>query len=176
MLVDSIFFSKLRYCLQLFTNTWGIETMDERETRYNGFTQANLRSLQVLQNKILRLMTESGYDTPTTELLQKANMLSINQLGAYYTLVTLFNIKKSGKPEYLANRLGFDGNNDFVSKRTSNNLKVNFRLDRGREGMLYWGSKLFNSLDPSLKIENSEKLFKKKAEQWVLRKIPAIPY
>ena len=122
-------------------------------------------------------MTESSNDTPIIELLQKANMMSVNQLSAYYTLVTVFNVRKSGKPQYLADRLGFNGNTENEAHRRGHNItNVDFRLARGREGMLYRGTKLFNSLDPTLKLENSAQLFKKKLTEWVLRKIPPIPY
>ena len=163
--------------MQLFVNTWGIETMAENEARQNAFTKSNLRSLQVLENKVLRLMTGSSNDTPTIELLQKANMMSVNQLSAYYSLVTVFNVKQSGKPQYLADRLGFNGNIENEAHRRGHNISnVDYRLARGREGMLYRGTKLYNSLDPTLKTENSAKLFKKKLTEWILRKIPPIPY
>ena len=68
VLVDGIFMTKLLYCLQLFGNVWGIETTGEIEPRQNLFTKANLRSLQVLQNKVIRLMTGCWYNTHTEEL------------------------------------------------------------------------------------------------------------
>ena len=169
--------SKLMYCLQLFGNVWGIETMDETETRQTSFTKANLRNLQVLQNKVLGLMTDSGYNTPTSELLKKSEMLSINQLVAYTTLVSIFKIKKSQKPRYLAERFGFLNQNEIsINRRQGNTNSIYFKLARSREGMVYQGSKLFNSLDPSLKMETNEKRFKKNVKKWILNEIPQIPY
>ena len=177
ILVDGIFMSKLMYCLQLFGNVWGIETMEDTETRQSSFTKSNLRSLQVLQNKVLRLMTGCGYNTHNTELFEKSGMLSVNQLIAYTTLVSIFKVKLSGKPQYLADRLGVFEQHDMVNNRRNGNVKkIYFRLGRGREGMLYQGSKLFNSLDPSLRMETKVTKFKQKVKEWIRRKIPQIPY
>ena len=104
-------------------------------------------------------------------------MLSVNQLIAYTTLVSIFKIKISGKPAYLAQRLSFLGQNDRVNnRRNGNSTNIDFRLARGREGMLYRGSKLYNSLDPSLKTESKVNKFKFKLKDWIFRKIPQIPY
>ena len=122
-------------------------------------------------------MAGCGYNIPTSELLNKTKMLSINQLVAYTTLVSVFKIKKSHKPRYLADRLGFlNQNNRLINRRRGNTYNIDFTLSRGREGMLYRGSKLFNSLDPSLKMESNEKKFKAKVKEWILDKIPQIPY
>ena len=169
--------SKLLYCLQLFGNVWGIESIGEVELRQNLFTKANLRSLQVLQNKVMRLMTGCGYNTCTEELFNMTGMLSFNQLVAYTTLMSIFKIKLSGKPTNLAHRLGFDGQNDRVNNRRNGNIiNLNFRLARGREGMLYRGAKLFNSLDPSLQTESKIGQIKSKLKDWISQKIPRIPH
>ena len=156
--------SKLMYCLQLFGNVCRIQTMGETETRQTSFTKANLRNLQVLQNKVLRLMTDSGYNTPTSEFLNKSEMLS-----CVHNISLSFKIKKSQKPRYVAKRFGF-------LKRQGNANNIYFKLSRSREVMDYQGSKLLNSLDPSPKMETNEKRFKKNVKKWILNEIPQITY
>ena len=68
--------SKLRYCVQLFGNVSGIGTMEEGETRKHAFTKANLHNLQILQNKVMRLIAKCGY-----------------QIIAHTSLVTIFRVK-----------------------------------------------------------------------------------
>ena len=164
--------SKLMYCLQLFGNVCRIQTMGETETRQTSFTKANLRNLQVLQNKVLRLMTDSGYNTPTSEFLNKSEMLS-----CVHNISLSFKIKKSQKPRYLAKRFGFLNQNEkSLNKRQGNANNIYFKLSRSRKGMDYQGSKLLNSLDPSPKMETNEKRFKKNVKKWILNTIPQIPY
>ena len=84
--------------------------------------------------------------------------------------------KKSGEPVYLANWLGFTQplNQNIGGRRRQNINCVNFRLAWGREGLLYHGSKLWNSLDIHLKNKPSITAFKKKSRNWVLENIPAL--
>ena len=92
-LVDGMFMSKLRYCVQLFGNVSSIGTMEEGETHKHAFTKANLHNLQILQNKAMRLIAKCGYKTPVVELLRKTDFLSVNQIIAHTSLVTIFCVK-----------------------------------------------------------------------------------
>ena len=122
-------------------------------------------------------MTGCGYNTRTEELFKMTGMLSVNQLVAYTTLISIFKIKISGKPTNLAQRLGFHGQNDIVNNRRNNNvINLDFRLARGREGMLYRGAKLFNALDPSLQTESRIGKIKSQLKDWIALKISQIPH
>ena len=179
MLVNGIFMSKLMYCVGVFGSLRGLNTRNETEVRHNSFTKANLRALQTLQNKVVRLMTGHGYDTPVVELFKDCDLLSVNQLIASSTLNSIFKIKLSSEPVYLAERLGFGSEqpnrNGNAAHRNRPDTQINFKLTRGREGMLYCGGKLWNALDDSLKREKSEIRFKKLIKIWVRQNIPLIP-
>ena len=129
----------------------------------------------------MRLIVRCGYGTPVTELLQKTNSFSLNQLIAYRTLTTVFKIKKSGEPRYLAKQLGFDRQQDANSgilahRRRHDITTVDYSLAGGREGLLYRGSKLWNSLDLTLKMEGRVGMFKKRLREWILAEIPPLPW
>ena len=96
ILVNGIFMSKLLNGLQIIGNVWSEDTLDGSNLRNNSFTKGNLHSLQVLLNKVLRLQTGLGYDTPIAQLLEESKMLSVNQLVAYTTISTVYKIKQSG--------------------------------------------------------------------------------
>ena len=97
----------------------------------------------------------------------------MNQLVAYMTIMTVFKMKKSGEPTYLASRLGF--NNEGGRRLRHQNINVNFKLARGREGFVYRGKYLFNALPLSTKTEEKVGRFKKLAKRWVQQNIPAVP-
>ena len=93
-------------CVTAWVSISGLDTMQDGDTRHCSFTQASLRALQQLHNKLLRLLLGHGNDIPTLQLLEESNMLSVNQLIALSTLTTLFKIRSSGEPRYLADQLG----------------------------------------------------------------------
>ena len=74
MIAQGIFYSKLGYCLPLFSNTWGLETYKDGNTRSSGFTKEDNRKLQVIQNQVARLLVnkedlQGKQNIPTKELL-----------------------------------------------------------------------------------------------------------
>ena len=122
----------------------------------------------------MRLMTGSGYDTPVIELLQKTNSFSVNQLIAYKTITTIFKIKQSGEPRFEKQQ---NINGGIIAHRRLYDItNIDFRLARGRESLLYRGCKLWNSLDITLKVEGSLKIFKQKLREWILTEIPPLPW
>ena len=56
MFASGIFYSKLEYCLPLFVNTWGLDQYNEIDEKYVTMSKEQCRKLQVLQNKVCRLM------------------------------------------------------------------------------------------------------------------------
>ena len=102
--------SKLLYCIQVYGNLWYRDVHDGINARNHSFMKANLHSLQILQNKVLRLLTGQGYNTHIVDLVCESGILSVNQLVAYMTIMSVYKIKKSGEPIYLANKFGFSRN------------------------------------------------------------------
>ena len=80
--------------------------MDETYRRFSSFTKEDLRRMQVLQNKVLRMKCKN-YDlkTPTADLLKLCGDLSVQQLGVFHTLLQVYKTINNGKPGYLAERL-----------------------------------------------------------------------
>ena len=175
MTVNGIFMSKLSYCLQLFGNVWCNDSFEGLNERNHSFTKSNLHSLQVLQNKVLRLITGHGYDSHIIDLLSESGMLSVNQLIAYRTIVSIYKIKNSDEPTYLANKLAATRNQVMQLRHRQRNTGVNFNKARGKEGFLYRGRILFNALPISTQSADRISNFKKLTKQWIVQNIPAIP-
>ena len=128
-------------------------------------------NLQVLQNKLNKLLTNSEYNTPTAELLDQTDSLSIHQMIAYQTAVTTYKVVQSGKPVYIASKMK-------VRETTSNTRQgagyiqpPPYRLNISREGFIYRGTKLFNMLDGSLRTEPKLEKFKSGVREWVKNNI-----
>ena len=102
--IDSIFYSRVNYCLPVYGNVFHLEKYKLSDVRYTNYTIKDNNFLQVLQNKVNRILTNSSIRTPTIELLQRTNSLSIQQMVAYQTPVTLGKIIKSSKSHYLAKK------------------------------------------------------------------------
>ena len=52
MLASGLFYSKLSYCLPLYTNTWGLDDYKEEGQRFTSYTKEDNRRIQVLQNMV----------------------------------------------------------------------------------------------------------------------------
>ena len=70
---SEIFYSKLSYCLPVFGNVLGLEEYKENNSRYTSYTTTDNNRIQVLQNKLNRLLTGAHYRTPTVELLERTD-------------------------------------------------------------------------------------------------------
>ena len=81
-----IFNSVLVYCLPL----------------YGGCNLEDIRSIQVLQNRAAQVVTHSPPRTRREDMYNKLKWLTVNQLVVYHTLLTVFKIRQTGEPEYLA--------------------------------------------------------------------------
>ena len=143
--IDGGFNAKLIYGIQLFCNTWGISPMDDTNRRYTAFGKDDLRRLQVLQNITLRLQTKLNKYTPTEQLLQASNALSVHQLGALHTITMTHKILNSQKPTYLSDQMKWrrpDGEGAFPGRQSSKIKVRNSELTLSRSGLVHRSSKL----------------------------------
>ena len=180
VLASGLFYSKLSYCLPLFTNTWGLDNYKNEKARFTSYTKADNRRLQVLQNQVCRLLLPLDRQTlyykqnlPTNELLEKCGSLSIHQLGAQRTLVMVKKVQLSQKPCYIAEKLGI---RQLSSTRLGSTIPpLCTDLTIRKSGFLYRGAKLFNQLPADLKAAQKITQFKKGVKTWVKQNIPVKP-
>ena len=145
MTSDGIFTSCLLYCLPLFSNVWGLPSMDDSVRRFQTFTKEDCRKLQVLQNKVLRMKTGNYVmNAPTNDLLDATGDLSVHQLGAHHTIVTAHRTIRTGQPKYLADKLVL---------RTP--ISVNCDLT-----VIYRAAKLWNLLPSTIRDIQKPEVFK----------------
>ena len=144
-----IFNSVLLYCLPLF----------------GGCDVSEIQQLQVLQNKAARIVTHSPPRASREAMYTKLQWLTVNQLIMYHTLLTVFKIRQTGEPEYLASFLQCDS-------RTGRIIITNTTLTLARKSFVWRGSLNWNLLP--LDLRNSTKIghFKRGVKEWVNKNVP----
>ena len=177
LLCNGLFYSKLLYCLQVFSHVWDISNLDQETRRFTASTWKDNRQLQVLQNKVMRLQTGLPFRTPTVQLTQATFDLSVQQLTAYTTLVTAQRCISSKQPRYMADKLQLrtnEGNATFPL-RQENTLRIQSNLTLARGGFFCRSSALFNQLPSDLRSNMDPKQFKLRVKAWVRSNIPVKP-
>ena len=98
-------------------------------------------------------------------MYNKLGWLTVKQLILYHTLLTVYRVRQTGEPEYLASLLCRDSpNGRMIIQNTSLTLtKKSFSI----RGAYDW-----NSLPPSIRELKSLSQFKKEVKAWIKREIP----
>ena len=161
--------------MHVFGNVWGYDTFDENNRHYSAFTKEDCRCLQVLQNKVARLKTGLDYDTPTENLLAKSNELSVHQLIAYHTILSLYKTLENKKPAYIYNKLRLRENIRVQALRNNENINVRGDLTVTRGGFTYRAAKLYNMIPGDIRNIKHYKSFKKKVKKWIKNHISIRP-
>lgn len=145
-LVPGMFLSKLMYASQLTSSIWGLSSYGEHELNKLSCPRGTLAKLQTAQRQAVALLCPDihlDYQTPTSYVLQQANLLSVHQLAALSILTLALRILRTGKPKYLADRL-----KTHESRGRSSQLLLvpNLRLNQSHKGFINQASRLVNKL------------------------------
>ena len=181
LVMEGLFSSKLIYGITVWGRVWGIPGSHDEEARSSPtMTKDDLRKLQVLQNKCLRMLTKSDYSTPTAILLNNTGSLSVHQRIAQHCLTQVHTVFNERKPDYHYDRLfgHIQTTDDQPNTRAStqaNSARINFRLSLARSGFFYQASRLWTALPDAIKLEKNRINFKKKCKAWVKSAIAIRP-
>ena len=157
MLENGIFMSKLTYLIAL----WG------------GCGAVLKRSLQMIQNKVARLVTKLDWLTPTETLLKQVGWLSVNQLIFFQTVLLIYNVNQNKVPEYLHNMFNSSYNYDTRQARGGQiKLRGKPKLDIGRNSFRWRGANMFNQLPEEIRRSSSVISFKTRAREWIRSNVP----
>ena len=173
-IAQGIFFSLLDYCIEVYGNTWGLDTLDANSRHSSAFRQEDCKRIQVVVNKVLRILLNMDKDTPTAILCASAGQLSVHQRVAFSTLCSVFKIINTGKPKYSYELLK-NQTAKFIMYNQYNCRRVDCKLSISWDSFIYRGSRLFNMIPASLAQSPNMKIFKKEAKSWVLKSIPLQP-
>ena len=148
-LTHGIFNSVLVYCLPLF----------------GGCGVMEIKKLQVIQNKAAQIVTHSPPRASRAAMYNKLQWLTVNQLITYHTLLTVFKIRKTKEPEYLASFLLSDNRSGHI-------IIPNTQLTLAKNSFVWRGSLNWNLLPLHLRSSNTIGCFKRGAKDWVIHNVP----
>ena len=149
IITQSIFNSIMVYCLPLF----------------GGCDKSEIQDLQVLQNKAAQIVMHAPPRSKRSDLYDKLEWLTVNQLIVYHTLTTIFKIRQNKEPEYLAEKL-------TVDTPTGRILIPNTQLRLEQNSFIVRGSSSWNNLPFRTRKQEKIGLFKKEAKKWIMQNIP----
>ena len=172
---NGIFYSKLSYCLAVFGNVFGLQQYKDGQTKYVNYTTRDNNKLQVLQNRLNRILTRSKLRTPTEDLLNMTHSLSVQQMIAQQTLVMIYKILQISKPAYLANKIKYDTNQHNLRTKGRSLKRANCKLNQSKEGFVNRAILLFNKLDEDVRNCESLDQFKQRAKIWVKKNVQIKP-
>ena len=140
---------------------------------YGNASEYLLRFLQVLQNKVARIVTRLSWDTGIDVLLSQVGWLSIRQLYVYHSLITVFKMRKGGKPEYLREKF----RNDFTYKtRLATgqcfNVHETPKTEKSRKSYVHNTTYWWNSLSPDMRKTEKLQAFKQDLKKWIKINVP----
>ena len=156
MLANGIFMSKLSYLIAL----WG------------GCGIVLRKSLQVIQNKVARVVTKLDWSTPAQELLLQIGWLSVNQLVFYHSILLIYKVKESQTPKYLHNM--FNSSYKYNTRQAEGGLirlVGKPRLEVSRNSFRWRAANQFNQLPAEIRTCTSLASFKFKAKSWIQKNV-----
>ena len=143
------FTSVLTYCLPLF----------------GGCNQHEIDDLQIIQNKIARLVTESSIRRNRQEIFEELGWLTVRQLIFYHSMLAAYRIKLTGEPESLGILFNNENRNSKIIIPMSN-------LTLYRKSFVYRGILGWNTLPENLKLPMGMGQFKANLKRWIRCEVP----
>ena len=147
-IIQGVFQSVLCYCLPLF----------------GGCSQTELNMLQTLQNRAARIALNFPARSNRDVMFSKLGWMTVRQLVAYHTLMTIFKVRVTSSPEYLSRILKRENHNGQI-------IMKNVLLQLYRSSFVFRGAVLWNRIPRSLREDDCEKSFKLGVREWVLNNV-----
>lgn len=153
LIYNSLVKSHLDYLIELWGNA----------------ADVHINKLQRTQNKVLKVLFQYEYKTPTIQLYRETKQLNIKQLYIYNTCVLIYKIIH----KMIHSQLIFTKNRDHVKynmlTRNANKLHtIHPRTNLGKTTILYEGVKLYNNLPNNIIDIEIIAIFKKELKKHII--------
>lgn len=150
--VQSIVLSHLHYCPIVWSNA----------------TQAQLKNLQIAQNRAARLVLHCPFHTNVLEMHRKLSWLMVDTKLQVSLLMFMHTVLTDGEPRFFVDKLKFRSSCHSYSTRqvTSGDLDVpKHNKDCMKRTIVYRGAKAWNSLPLNIRDINNKLFYKKQITQ-----------
>ena len=153
MVAEGVFMSKLTYLIAL----WG------------GCGAVLKKSLQIIQNKVARVVTRLNWSTPASELLHQCGWLSVNQLIFYHSVLLVYKVKLTKTPRYLHSMHNSWSYQYRTRQAESGHIKLvgKPRMELTRNSFKWRAADQYNQLPSEIRNSESLGIFKKNAKTWI---------
>ena len=175
MVKNGMFTSKLLYCITTWGGIWGLEGLDVEVRKKVAIRKEDMRRLQVLQNRAMRIHKQMPRDTPTTTLLTQTQELSVHQLVAYHSGLQAYKVYTTQQPTYHYNRMFGDGHSSRTRSDTNQDSRIDFKLSLARTSFFFQSSRIWSQLPYSIKTAKTVETFKRAMKYWVKQNIAIKP-
>ena len=132
--------------------------------------KSNIYPLVILQKKAIRIITFSHFQSHTSPLFKKCNLLKLPDIVYLYTAVFMHQFHKGNLPEKFNNYFTLVSNQHSYNTRLASKATFILPLVRTNYGLFnirFCGPKVWNSIEESLK-SLSKFSFKKKLKQQLI--------
>ena len=146
LLAEGLVMSKLSYII----SQWG------------GATDNHILTVQILQNRVMRWITESGRRTRRKNLLEETGWMSIQEQIRMQSLTQMWKILRMSRPEIYMGRMNILDDQIITTKET--------RLQFTEHSFLYRTSRDWNLLPAELRETMNLPTFKRKLRRWTIER------
>ena len=136
---------------------------------YGFAKKENMDKVQILQNKLLKVLLEMKWRTPTNELHNRLDILQVKDLFHQEISTFVYNYFQGNLPD------GFTGYyqtlNHSIGTRGNHNLIVipRCKTELGKKTVKVLGSKIWNGLSKEIKDIRNPKAFRKAIKNGILK-------
>jgi len=132
-------------------------------------SKKNTNILQRSQNKLIKLLSSKGKYDSATEIHNKLQIFTVEQLTIYFVCNFVFKSTNGMLPNVFENYFVFLRDTNHRSHRFINNLIIPFyRTELGCKSVKYSGAKMWNDLPMEIREINTLPCFKKHVKKYIL--------
>lgn len=109
--------------------------------------ETDLQTIQLIQNRALRIILNRARDTSIVSMHQEADLLTVRQRIKHNVLLFMFKATKELLPPYITNQLAYVADVQPYALRSNQNLRLPQLLtNMGQRSFLYRGAQMFNEM------------------------------
>ena len=128
---------------------------------YGTAGNAKLNKIQILQNKLMKLLTKRDYLEPTNQLHAELNILKVKDIHRHKTLQFVYNCISGNQIATFFNYFSTRETQNQLQLRNRNELNRRaIRTEIGRSTVQHTGATLWNDIPNNVKESNSIHIFK----------------